>query len=1342
MSGDKATGSCSRFQPNIFNKSKCQNCFKSREVHPLNDSDLEQAKPIYAGWLCLAPEGTDFDNPAQRSRKWQRRFFILYEHGSLTYALDELPSTLPQGTVNMNLCTGVTDAELRTGQRNALCITTASQEVFIRGDSREIVSGWGEQLTAYLSANEQQKKKHSVDSEANQVPSPANMAAAGRSSPGSVTGPAGPDVPLVRTVTRTDPPPGGSKDRSGNSVPTQPGPTTSVTSVTPVTSGGAGRLAGSVSSPELSAAGCCDQNQIQSRSLGRSAEQQLGPEPRSGAQRGGGADCGAGAGTDRAARREKLRSTGDGSLLSVPTPQRRTRSLDRRTPDSAMAAMTPDLLNFKKGWMMKLDDDEEWKKHWFVLSTASLRFYRDASAEEASDLEGEIDLSKCYSVSEHQVQRNYGFQIHTQKAVFTLSAMTAGIRKNWIQALMKNVNPADAPDVASSPGRRLTCSPAEVRPDVTQDSAASPAPTNDLDQSRAGAEAQLDGSRLGDRAASYLELGDLERRRRRQERRRRYESLLGFSLGRGGPQGGPQGGEGGATRPLSPRSQLKMEERIAECWRQVERTALRPERTVALPAESRDAVEKETLLQGCRTLVDDLKAQLEDSERRRLQLEDRLRAAGFCPEQLDLLVPSDPVFHPADGSLTPLNVRQQRSDSSPAACLSGIWMRLPDGDSAETGSLAAPAAGGQQGAPQADGAVPGSSCGSHQQNQQESDGRDPDSHAAVKSLSQEVALLSSQNRALDQRNQEMLNQLTEADREIDRLKAELGRCYNEPLRQNQELETQLDRRNQELLAARTLAASLEEKLRQTEVLLRPEHSAEPDGPEQQLERTYRKPEQENTELKEATAEEVTEEKPDQNQNQNQAVSAEENIQEVIAGAVMRLQALAQLLEVIDDLDLSEEEEEEFWKSVLNKMKSDPTRLQQPIGEQLCAAVQRLEKQLQQAGHALLHPEEEEEEEEESFLWGRASQNHRFTDELRKLRGVTLSRISCLNRFAASGRSAACDRLQSAADRLSASHLASMLPAAADAFCCARPGRLRSRYQRRVCSSCSGRMQDNQELRTGPEDAWATEGAQVSTSSQTDGGQRSTAAGSEETLHMEQNEAPLMRQQETQQSSDLRAEGETLQELQEELRRVQEQHQREVAQLKATCERGLVTMETCHLRVVEELQRQHQQEVERLLLERDRLLEEESAATATAIEAIRKAHHAELQREIQRRSQSENCNGNSQLEEIHREELASCQRELDVLSQQFSLKCLENGHLVQAAEAERKALGQCQQENRALRSRNQVTTRWTQPLTEACNVKAQKLLNPLVKSEVFRSEPRWAAFQKRSTETLHLRLMEK
>lgn len=97
---------------------------------------------------------------------------------------------------------------------------------------------------------------------------------------------------------------------------------------------------------------------------------------------------------------------------------------------------------------------------------------------QASALEGEIDLSKCYNVSEYQVQRNYGFQIHVKKqkthpdtkkeekflsestqqvffcvsqtpnGVYTLSAMTSGIRKNWIQALMKNVHPGHAPNIA------------------------------------------------------------------------------------------------------------------------------------------------------------------------------------------------------------------------------------------------------------------------------------------------------------------------------------------------------------------------------------------------------------------------------------------------------------------------------------------------------------------------------------------------------------------------------------------------------------------------------------------------------------------------------------------------------------------------------------------------------------------------------------------------------------------------------------------------------------------------------------------------------------------------------
>uniref|UniRef100_A0A8D0DDN1 Myosin phosphatase Rho interacting protein n=1 Tax=Sander lucioperca TaxID=283035 RepID=A0A8D0DDN1_SANLU len=114
------------------------------------------------------------------------------------------------------------------------------------------------------------------------------------------------------------------------------------------------------------------------------------------------------------------------------------------------AAVCPDLLNFKKGWMTKLYEDGMWKKHWFVLTDQSLRYYKDSIAEEASELDGEIDLSACYDVKEFPVQRNYGFQILCKEGVCTLSAMTSGIRRNWIQAIMKNVRPTIAPDVTRS----------------------------------------------------------------------------------------------------------------------------------------------------------------------------------------------------------------------------------------------------------------------------------------------------------------------------------------------------------------------------------------------------------------------------------------------------------------------------------------------------------------------------------------------------------------------------------------------------------------------------------------------------------------------------------------------------------------------------------------------------------------------------------------------------------------------------------------------------------------------------------------------------------------------------
>ncbi|XP_075292792.1 myosin phosphatase Rho-interacting protein isoform X6 [Opisthocomus hoazin] len=477
---------CRKFQANIFNKSKCQNCFKPRESHLLNDEDLNQAKPIYGGWLLLAPEGTDFDNPVHRSRKWQRRFFILYEHGLLRYALDEMPTTLPQGTINMNQCMDVVDGESRTGQKFSLCILTPEKEHFIRAENKEIISGWLEMLIVYPRTNKQnQKKKRKVEPPTPQEPGPAKMAVTSSNIPSAEKVPATKSTLWQEEMRGKD-----QADGSSGISPAQ----------SPVQgqAGAASSLKDSVldskedeSSMNGDRIDCGRKTRVESgyfslektKQDSKLEEQQLPPPPSPPSpstpnnrrsqviekfealdiENAEHMETNVSAGTalsseTRQGRSEKrvfprkrdftCEGAAVGSVLDVSasplSPHRRAKSLDRRSTESSM---TPDLLNFKKGWLTKQYEDGQWKKHWFVLTDQSLRYYRDSVAEEAADLDGEIDLSTCYDVTEYPVQRNYGFQIHTKEGEFTLSAMTSGIRRNWIQTIMKHVRPTTAPDV-------------------------------------------------------------------------------------------------------------------------------------------------------------------------------------------------------------------------------------------------------------------------------------------------------------------------------------------------------------------------------------------------------------------------------------------------------------------------------------------------------------------------------------------------------------------------------------------------------------------------------------------------------------------------------------------------------------------------------------------------------------------------------------------------------------------------------------------------------------------------------------------------------------------------------
>ncbi|XP_031462884.1 myosin phosphatase Rho-interacting protein isoform X7 [Phasianus colchicus] len=682
---------CRKFQANIFNKSKCQNCFKPRESHLLNDEDLNQAKPIYGGWLLLAPEGTDFDNPVHRSRKWQRRFFILYEHGLLRYALDEMPTTLPQGTINMNQCTDVVDGESRTGQKFSLCILTPEKEHFIRAENKEIISGWLEMLIVYPRTNKQnQKKKRKVEPPTPQEPGPAKMAVTSSNIPSAEK------VPTTKSTLWQE-------EMRGK----EPADTSS--SISPAQSPVQG-AASSLKDPVLDSKedessmngdriDCGRKTRVESgyfslektKQDSKLEEQQLPPPPsppspstpnnrrsqviekfealdiENAEHMETSVPAGAALSSEtRQGRSEKrvfprkrdftCEGTAMGSILDVSasplSPHRRAKSLDRRSTESSM---TPDLLNFKKGWLTKQYEDGQWKKHWFVLTDQSLRYYRDSVAEEAADLDGEIDLSTCYDVTEYPVQRNYGFQIHTKEGEFTLSAMTSGIRRNWIQTIMKHVRPTTAPDVTSSlpeeksktsssfepspkpsekpdaeqteldseqkrsrarerrrEGRSKTFDWAEFRP-IQQALAQERA--NAADSSKSGTSAFSRDSSTADTDPGELER---ERARRREERRKRFEMV--DTVDGAGPE---ETLRMEVDRILPVPADIKPQNvhvEIEQRWHQVETTPLREEKQIPIaPLHLAHAEDREEGLskQHLTTL---LEKELEQKQKEALEL--------------------------------------------------------------------------------------------------------------------------------------------------------------------------------------------------------------------------------------------------------------------------------------------------------------------------------------------------------------------------------------------------------------------------------------------------------------------------------------------------------------------------------------------------------------------------------------------------------------------------------------------------------------------------------------------------------------------------------------------------
>ncbi|XP_071440464.1 protein outspread [Hetaerina americana] len=150
---------CRKFAPNIFNKTKCSNCFRQKEEHSAEalESNRATRKACKCGYLFVAPDW-DFSNPINRTKRWQRRWFVLYDDGELTYSVDEHPETVPQAAISLIGTSGqgvgsiVWEApESETGHPHSLAVAAPDRVHFVRGDTPEETKAWLGALLAVVS---------------------------------------------------------------------------------------------------------------------------------------------------------------------------------------------------------------------------------------------------------------------------------------------------------------------------------------------------------------------------------------------------------------------------------------------------------------------------------------------------------------------------------------------------------------------------------------------------------------------------------------------------------------------------------------------------------------------------------------------------------------------------------------------------------------------------------------------------------------------------------------------------------------------------------------------------------------------------------------------------------------------------------------------------------------------------------------------------------------------------------------------------------------------------------------------------------------------------------------
>ena len=156
--------SCRNFAANIFDQTKCKNCMKPREEHLGIEDAKVKARPVHYGWLLMAPPGwTPIAGSAMGSRRWQRRFFVLYELGTLNWSLDDEAGTDPAGVLDLNKPYAVAKADEETQLTNTICISSLNEnqneKTIIRAETREECIFWYRSLAKMIDDSKERQKQ-------------------------------------------------------------------------------------------------------------------------------------------------------------------------------------------------------------------------------------------------------------------------------------------------------------------------------------------------------------------------------------------------------------------------------------------------------------------------------------------------------------------------------------------------------------------------------------------------------------------------------------------------------------------------------------------------------------------------------------------------------------------------------------------------------------------------------------------------------------------------------------------------------------------------------------------------------------------------------------------------------------------------------------------------------------------------------------------------------------------------------------------------------------------------------------------------------------------------------